>query len=72
MAQWYPAILTTANAAFTLPNDERLIHVPESVGLHPLYYTAWAFHPLSSWIRRINKVISTESGLVSEWKHQAR
>ncbi len=74
MVQWYPPIDAIVSAAFTLPNGERLIHIPESIGLTPVYYTVWAFHPLRPWIGQFNRFLScfVESDILYIWKHQAK
>ena len=57
MVQWIPAVDKSVMLGFTLPNGETLVHVSPDLGLHPLFYTVWAYHPLNPWFDRFNAFI---------------
>ncbi len=73
MVQWSQVIHVAAKASFTLPTGERLVHVPATLGLHPVYYTHWAFHPVNPWRHRFDGMLYRvrEAGLGPEWKERS-
>ncbi len=69
MILWRSQLTKMAAIAFTLPTGKRLVHIPKHIGVDIKILTVWTFHPLHTWLERLNPYLYLfkETGLMEHW-----
>ncbi len=72
MVLWSGQLTKMAEVAFTLPNGERLVHIPPKLALDVGSLVYWTFNPFDPWLERMNVYLYTfkESGITLHWDKQ--